>query len=338
MLLSWVVANPKFQRICTLSKVELGLKQMATGLKEWKEKEWETHINAIVTVHHQINGQTYHLIADKVQGDGGLEGFSSDGHAYQCYCDQDSVSTADRAKKQKAKITADLAKLETYKDFWEQTLQGVKLKLWVLVVPSYEDKDVLTHARKVAAALKKKKLRFLHSSFQACVCTDKEGFPIAYRRAVESGATLLCVSPGVVDGAAVSALVTHKPEFVENMDRKLKQALPPNATVSSEHYRNDLLTYYLKGSNILQGIERDVPAVHERLLTFIAEQTESIRLESQIDPTAAGPRLMETRRELKSSLAKLALSIDAIAINTLAWSTVVGWLGDCPLEFPEPIP
>lgn len=311
---------------------------MPSGTKQWKEEEWQCHVNSILAIHHTLDGHTYQTIADKVQGDGGLEGFSSDGHAYQCYCDQDSVSTGDRSRKQKEKITADLAKLETYKQFWQDTLQGVKLKRWVLVVPNYEDKSVLTHARKQATELKKKKLPFLDRSFQACVCTDREGFPIAHRMAVESGATVLYANSGDIDGAEVSALVRKKPTFVEHMDRKLKQVLAADATVSAEAYRNDLLVYYLKGSNVLKNIERDAPAVHERLLTFIGEQTDSIELESPIAPGAPSSRLMQTRRELKESLGRVAPSVDLVSINTLSWSTVVGWLGDCPLEFREPMP
>src|SRR4051794_35491340 len=100
---------------------------MSSDIPQWNGKTWQVHVNAILTIHHQLNVCTYHSVADKVGGDGGLEGFSSDGHAYQCYCDEASVDTADRANKQKRKVTTDIKKLETYKDFWEEMLQGVRL-------------------------------------------------------------------------------------------------------------------------------------------------------------------------------------------------------------------
>ena len=85
---------------------------MSDGSHVWKEKEWQDHVNRILVVHYHGTEHTYQMVPDKVQGDGGLEGFATDGHVYQCYCDQDSVSTADRTRKQKRKITQDLAKLE----------------------------------------------------------------------------------------------------------------------------------------------------------------------------------------------------------------------------------
>lgn len=311
---------------------------MPSEFKEWKEKEWQTHINAILTVHHHCDGQTYHSVADKVQGDGGLEGFSSNGHGYQCYCDQGSVSTADRTRKQKEKITEDLKKLETNQAFWEAMFQGIKLKRWVLVVPVYEDKAVLKHARERAAELKKKKLPFLHSAFQADVCTDKDGFPIAYQKVVEGGATRINVSPGSVDVTTVQAFVQQEPVFVQNMDRKTKLAAAKNPAASPVNLRNQLLSYYLKGSNILKSLEQDVPAVHEKIVTFTSEQTDSISIESQVLGDEAGPRLTATRKELSKSLASIATSLDETTINILAWCTVAGWLGECPLDFSEPMP
>src|SRR6266436_1626045 len=111
-----------------------GFRSMANGSSGWNEKEWQNHVNKILMVHYHGTGHTYQIIPDKVQGDGGLEGFATNGHVYQCYCDQDSVNTADRARKQKRKITQDLGKLEKYRAYWVTIFQGIKVTRWVLVV------------------------------------------------------------------------------------------------------------------------------------------------------------------------------------------------------------
>lgn len=49
-------------------------------------------------------------------GDYGIEGFSTDGIAYQCYADQDSLGLRARTDKQKKKLYDDTVKLKTHAD------------------------------------------------------------------------------------------------------------------------------------------------------------------------------------------------------------------------------
>jgi hypothetical protein len=101
-----------------------------------------------------LRGETYQPIPATVHGDGGLEGVTTDGEGYQCYADQGTLSVQDQVKKQKAKITKDLGKLNKNKAFWASYLDGKKLKKWILVTPSVSDKAVLVHARKHAKIIR----------------------------------------------------------------------------------------------------------------------------------------------------------------------------------------
>lgn len=306
---------------------------MTSDIPQWNGKTWQAHVNAILTIHHQLNGCTYHSVADKVEGDGGLEGFSSDGHAYQCYCDEASVDTADRATKQKRKVTTDIKKLETYKDFWEEMLQGVRLVSWTLVVPYNEDKDVLKHARRKATEIRKKGLPFIAPSFHGHVCTDTIGFPLAYQRLLECGFAKVHIHPGEVKPEHIDSLSTTKPDFIRNIDTKVAKLLPNNSADNVIQFRRQLLDRYLRGSNILQRLEQDAPALYERLITSVHEKSLSIHLESQFDASLAGARLKDTRAELEAIVRGVASMLADSTITALSWSTVTELLGECFLDF-----
>src|SRR5262249_40286233 len=140
------------------------------------------------------------------------------------YCDQGSKSHAERIAKQKKKITTDLGKLKKNKDFWVQTLQNIKLTRWSLIVPSYDDKEVLTHARVKAASLAKEGLPFLDKSFQGFVETPAD---FKKARAYLDDPTLVsrCLAPKAVTAEQITELVDKKPNFISNLDRKLPRAI-----------------------------------------------------------------------------------------------------------------
>ncbi len=108
---------------------------------------WQKYVDSLLNIHYSLLGGVYQCVPAKGGGDAGLEGFSNSGHGYQCYSDEGTLTHKDRTKKQKDKITRDLKKLQTNKKFWQDTLQGVKLCRWSLIVPSLDDKDVITHAQ-----------------------------------------------------------------------------------------------------------------------------------------------------------------------------------------------
>ena len=108
---------------------------------------WQKYVDSLLNIHYSLLGGVYQCVPAKGGGDAGLEGFSNSGHGYQCYSDEGTLTHKERTKKQKDKITRDLKKLQTNKKFWQDTLQGVKLCRWSLIVPSLDDKDVITHAQ-----------------------------------------------------------------------------------------------------------------------------------------------------------------------------------------------
>jgi hypothetical protein len=296
--------------------------------------QWQEWINSLLRTHCRLQGEVYQGIPDKTQGDGGLEGVSTSGDAYQCYADEGSLSEKDRTKKQKKKVTEDLAKLDDNKDFWTDFLQGSLIKRWFLVVPTLANKEVVAHARREAAKLRKKKLAFLDRAFQAFVVTE-DFFEEARKHLEQSGALRIDVVPDAVGAAELSTFTSTKAKFIENTDNKLAQVYGKQGKKQTLAQREKFLKFHLQSSNIRQKLYKKVPDVWERLETFLGQEETTVATESDLDESKANVRLLTVRRKLSADLAANFGSLGRPTVDRIAWGAVASWIGECPLSFRE---
>ncbi|ADG68967.1 hypothetical protein Plim_3152 [Planctopirus limnophila DSM 3776] len=297
----------------------------------WKEKEWERYANELVSIDHGLRGGSYQRIPDR-NGDCGLEGVADSGDGYQSYADQGTADADERIQKQKNKIYIDLKKLETYKDFWTAYFEDRKLTRWTLLVPKFEDKDVLKYAKKRAKETRKLNLPFIDDNFDVYV-KSIEDFPAA---------TLIVRDPRLPrgDGKPVSAnkvieFKMQEPHFVQMIDKKLKKAMPHATDTEREAYREKLLNWHLRSDNYQKGLERLYPPQWEDLQELISTTGESIESEGPLDSRMPGTRLNETRKEFAKTLEQEMPFIFQADRDIVSWGTIALWLGICPLDFPE---
>lgn len=291
-------------------------------------KDWEDHIACLCRIECGLRGETYQPIPDKVQGDGGLEGISSDGDGYQCYADQGSVSTEDRVKKQKSKIRTDLGKLKINADFWAKVFVSHKLKKWILVTPDVPDKEVIAHARRHAKKIRDEKLPFIDPAFEAFVVTD-DHFQNAKDQRVKLGVTPLDVKPDDVS----QKLNEMKSDFVANTERKLKQVLPEQIHNTIPKRRNEYLKWYLEHENVLAKLLGHDAELFERLKNFCAQQEETVKYDSSIDDAAPNSRMKNVHKNLLGDLDRDFKALGKATLAVVARGNIASWLGNCPLEF-----
>ena len=218
--------------------------------------------------------------------------------------------------------------------FWESLLQGSKLKRWFLVAPCVHNKDVLKHARKKASEMRKKNLPFLDPAFQAWVVTEDE-FPEAKARLAQAGALTIDIVPDAVGDGDVSALTAAKTHFIANTDRKLGKVHPTKPSAEREVLRNEFLRFHLQSSNISTKLYREAPDLWTRLRSHLAVEEQTVAIESGLDDSQAGARLMGVRRKLASDIKENFTALSRATVDRLSWGTVAGWIGECTLDFKE---
>jgi hypothetical protein len=94
---------------------------------------WEGMFQVILKRKHEDSG--YQPIITVPSGDHGLEGFTRNGDAFQCYCPNQDYDSGDLYEKQRDKITKDINKLEHNLVQLQKKLGGIKIKRWILECP-----------------------------------------------------------------------------------------------------------------------------------------------------------------------------------------------------------
>jgi hypothetical protein len=290
-------------------------------------KPWQEYVDSLLSSHYARLGGVYQHVPAKGQGDAGLEGFSNCGHGYQCYSDEGTLTHNQRTKKQKDKITRDLKKLITNKQFWIDTLQGIKLRRWSLIVPSLDDKDVVQHARKKANQLLKEKLPFIADDFEAYVETA-EAFPEARSAISEPALVSKILCPRPVTEEHVSELEDKEPDFVKNLDYKLAQAAPNEDLKES---RRDYLRWHLKCSNFLEDLRQKFPSHWETIDKLATTLSAAIQTKQRSDATPAPEKLIKVEEDLERRLKDSVAFLSDDERMMLAWGHVARWMGECSL-------
>ena len=78
----------------------------------WEAYDWQRF--ALQFAQQRHGAQNLQTVPDTVQGDAGIEFYSLDGCAYQCYAPQSASDTAKAASAMKQKAKRDLGKLKIY--------------------------------------------------------------------------------------------------------------------------------------------------------------------------------------------------------------------------------
>jgi hypothetical protein len=175
-------------------------------------------------------------------GDCGIEGFSTDGIAYQCYADRDSVTLRHRTDKQKSKLYTDTVKLKTYAAKLEEILDGVVLEHYFLMVPEYHAAELVAYAATRSEAVHGYELAFIDERFAIRIKTPQD-YPAELRAALQDGAVKAIVPEPQVAAEHVELFAGEKPELVDVLDARLAvlQAASPGADLTVLRDRSILL-------------------------------------------------------------------------------------------------
>ena len=94
--------------------VQRGIAELGKHRRDWDAGEWQGYARRLVQRRHgAVNVQS---VPDEVQGDCGVEFYTLDGTAYQCYAPEKTSSVKAAASGMKAKAGRDLGKLAKYRD------------------------------------------------------------------------------------------------------------------------------------------------------------------------------------------------------------------------------
>lgn len=294
----------------------------------WDGGEWQSFAHQLVQLRH--GHQNIQCVPDKVAGDAGIEFIFTGGTLYQCYAPQEASDVAKAAEAQKAKASKDLRKLVSFRDKLGPLLKGLKIDRWILLCPFLDNKDVITHVRSKAIALRAEQLPFLSDDFEGLVHSqDDFAAEIELLRQQSMMPMKLDMAPEVDITAAQGGEIGRK--ITEKLNRGFKATETPEKIAQR---RDTYIRNHLRRENALANLRQNHPALWERSIQCLSAEEQRLAAVGA-SSSLPGEQLKESVNRIEQALSKDLPDMAGAFATTVAIGTVGDWLMRCPLDFPE---
>ncbi|KAB1178931.1 hypothetical protein [Photobacterium damselae] len=297
--------------------------------KIWSPKEWEIHANKLLRIRYRHLKEDYIPIPDQDRGDGGIEGFSLDGYAYQMYCPQDVTTISSLYEKQRTKMTDDIKKFISNKKKMKGFFGDLKIKRWVLVVPEHKTKDLVTHATKKTSEVKIENLEYVDSENFRVLIWDLEEFKREEAELLSSGLAVLKLDPIDVSSSHIEGYQSEAPEFSENITRKLSK-LSSNVSVINRG-KDTLTKNAIISQNMMCELKQEYGEYYEQINTTAVNRAEQLDIEA-LDASPETQKINYQISTLKQQLQKNC-KLHTDNLDTISTGIVADWLMNCTLDF-----
>ena len=303
---------------------------MTSNIRLWEGEEWEEHIQRLLKMHH--GHADYQEIPAKHVGDFGLEGYSMNGCAYQCYAAEEPCTTNDRYTRQRTKITTDVGKFIKNEKELIKLFRGTVIERWILVVPIFESALLMQHASKKAEEVIKKKLSYVSDAFKIIIITD-DYFEKEIKELAAVGVLHIPIKEQVVKISTRKTWLKRNDSLVKNLDIKTKKISGLVESGRVEDFKLDIIDHYIRGQNIVSDLYKDYPDIYRKLDNCKQAYENSLRTMSLLNTDPANQHLKDALKEYDHELRRSLPNLNSAVIQALQWEAVSDWLLRCPLDF-----
>lgn len=298
-------------------------------VRVWDGKVWERYCLKLLRLHY--GADQLQEIPDRHGGDLGLEAFTLDGCAYQCYAALEPVSTPDLYENQRDKLTEDLATLRRKKLEVARLLGSVVIQRYMFMVHRHDSHRLVQHASTKAAEVRGWGLLFIGEDFKIVIVTD-EAFAKERASIVDVDRASMDIATETVDG--LDAWRSENTTLVATANRKL--ALLPISVNSRQKYIEQLLQQYLDGENALSRVRDRYPDQWQAAVNCKSRKEGRLVLEyGELLENPSAVQLTKIARELADELQAAVPPMDGELARCLSWASLADWLMRCPLELAE---
>lgn len=299
--------------------------------KIWTSKEWESYANDLLRSRYRFTDYVYVPIPDQDGGDGGIEGFSSDGFVYQMYCPEDATTTDVLFNKQRRKINIDIKKFIDNGDKLKSFFGSMKVKAWVLFVPSHKTSRIVSHATKKTEEILKKKLEYVDSSCFRILIWSRDDFKKEESDLLSSGVNTLKLDAGNVSDNDLVSCGANNPEFNENMHRKLSKLGSSNERVIKGQAM--LSKQAILSQNMLSQLKLNYADYYSSITSAIETRAEQLDIEALDFGLSNNNNSLNFQIATLNGMIKNECRIHESNTKTIAQGTIADWLMNCTLDF-----
>lgn len=294
--------------------------------RTWEGREWQNY--CLMLLHKRYADHSLQEVPDRHLGDLGIEAFSLDGCAFQCYAALEPLATQDLYESQRGKLTDDLNKLLKNKVELKKIFGDLKISRYVFMVHRLDSRFLLEHAVNKASDVLAWDLDFIAEDFKIVVVTD-DHYPVEREAIVAIPAPLVNPDPITDDGLVSWA--GDNSSLLDDAARKFgKLGLTGDGLASAL----DSLAYqYLDGENALQKLRERYPDHWTAAQGCKSRKEKRLPLEFPASANTSMQVVAAVADALAEEIARDAPSISGAIAETIAWASVADWIMRCPLDF-----
>jgi len=307
------------------------------GLTFNSGNDWETFCHSCLKMKHQFHN--YKKVDAIDGGDYGLDGFTSVGDVYQCYCPEKEYSDKDLYEHLRDKVRDDITKLSTYNKDISKILNGIKIKTWHFTSPRIlSTPQFISHCNKYENIAKAWGYPFIDKNFRIGF-KDLEYFRPEIPKILHSYNDTIAFKPLLPENSLITDFKQEPGNnyLVNNALTKNSKLFPKDGIDYSSHIikRTDLtIKSYLRGEDIRRKWSDLLDVEYERFLSVVSALEYEVELQSTL-PIQDKPKKIEEFRvlivdKLNKEFPRLLNEPDK---EVLASSIIADWLMRCPLDF-----
>lgn len=292
-------------------------------------EEWQKWANLLLSTHY--GPEDYQQVPDNQKGDAGIEGFTrTTGYVFQCYGCEPATS-AEKYKKQRDKITADLRKFVDNKVILAKLFGSTKITRWYLVVPEFDNKDLVMHANKKAQEVIEKSLSYVALDFKVGIIHEDQ-FADAKGRLLQTVDEAIRITCDEATTNAVEQWSDDNDLLVKKLSDKLRKLPTLKTNYQREAFRDNILRWYIEGQELLNQL-RNYPELYEKIIRHKRHREKCLETVVFIHSGTPNELFDVALSTLRDDYIHAVKQLAKVNVEALAYEAVGDWLLRCPLEF-----
>jgi hypothetical protein len=270
-------------------------------------------------------------------GDYGIEGFTRTGKVFQCYCPDESYSSAELYVKHRDKITKDLAKLKTFEKQLKSFLGDVKINKWYFITPTYAKNDIITHCTSKRDEVKSWGLSIIDNNNFEVIFEDISFLHPHLTLALDATTQKVNLSPDKkITEVEKLKWKGKKINLVENAQRKHQLRFDentPNLEQRVDKLTEQTIAYFLGGNILLRMWQNEYPTEYEKFLSIISLVENEVE-EKCMFPVQDKNVLYFSFKSLVEEKLNIAFpKLEQEMIMNLTNQVLADWILRCPINF-----
>lgn len=243
------------------------------------------------------------------------------------------VTAEELLTKQKNKLTSDIGKFIRNEVELASLFGAIKICIWNLVVPYWNDKALIGHASDKAEMVKRLKLPHAASTFRISILTE-EDFVVENQLLANMDLHKFNVAAPSIAPAKLIQWMERKKNLrlVSNLRRKAEVLGQGKSADSKEKFQANIVANYIGGNIVLGRLERELPETYGRVIEYKTVREANLETESFVTQRVPSQFFESTLEQYRQEISKVP-GIGLSAADTIAREAVADWLLRCSMDF-----